>query len=404
MYPFSSRLTSCAGLISHSLRQEPEQDDDVLLHFGFFEFTTGTPHHLSPTHIVSLPPYKGESPWDTSVEIIGDHILVLWNWSSSKPTLHLVSWKTGTVTSVSGPSRSYFIGDSVGCSKLCTILDVGSPSRDWIPKLFVINDSLIALSNPATNGLDIYKLDLVPPDPQIQKLCSLEFPQLIPNAWDNLFKVNWERIQNSKCRRRSGSSRRRHATFYSSTVGTIGLHLVYYPVSGMKSSNYAMTINVAKLLSAIPTDERSVPWEDWGPSSTHLFEISRTTPIPAGPFWITHLSPLTVRDYDLQHIRYTQSIAEGTPPSYSHQFVDTSTETHNEYLEASKVESHLRYRDVMANHLDFGRFKSVLADREWIVGVTNTVSRFCINPLGRFHWSLIMYNSRKGRVLLPSIM
>ena len=265
-------------------------------------------------------------------------------------------------------------------------------------ELIVINDSLIALLDPDTNGLDIYKLDVVSPEPQLQKLCSLEFPQLIPNAWVNLFEVDWERIPTSKCCRRSESSQRCHVTFYSSTVGTIGLHLGYFLLRWRKTSHYAMIINVAKLLSAIPTDVRSVPWEDWGPSSTHIFERSgTTTPISAGPFWITHLSPLTVRDYDLLRIRYAQTTAEGTPSSYSHQLVDTSTETHNEYLETSKVETHLRYRDVVANHLDFGRFKGVVADREWIVGITNTVSWFCLNTLRPSHWSLTRLCKMTGR-------
>jgi len=273
-----------------------------------------------------------------------------------------------------------------------------------MPELIIINDSLIALFYPEKNGLDIYKLDLTPHNPQLQKLCSLDLPRLAPNAYVDV-KVDWEWIPTSKCRRRSGSSGRRHVTFYSSTVGTIGLHLVYSPFQWVNGPHYAMIIDVAKLLSAIPTDVRCVPWADWGPSSTHVFEIySTTTLIPAGPFWITQLSPLVVRDYDVLRIRYTQSTTEDTPSSYSHQLVDTSSETYNEFLEAHKVETHLPYRDIVANHLDFGRFKSVLADREWIVGITNTVSRFYVNSLGPFDWSLIMHNDRKGGVLLPCIM
>jgi hypothetical protein len=135
-----------------------------------------------------------------------------------------------------------------------------------------------------------------------------------------------------------------------------------------------MIIDVAKLLSVIPTDVRSIPWMDWGPSSAHLFEIHGTMmPIPAGPFWITHPSPLIVRDYSVLRLRYTQSTAGDAPSSYSHQLVNTPTETYKKYLEAYTIETHLPYRDIVANHLDFGCFKSVIADREWIVGITNTV-------------------------------
>ena len=267
---------------------------------------------------------------------------------------------------------------------------MGPRAGDWPLEPIVINDSLIALFNPQTKGLGIYKLDLVSPDPQLQKLCSLEQPQLTPDAYLDVSRVDWERIPTSKCCRQSGSSRRRPVTFYSSTVGTIRLLLEYYYLSDRPWANrpkYAMIINVAKLLSAIPTDVRSVPWEDWGPSSAHIFETYRTTtmPMPAGPFWITHLSPLVVRDYGLLRIQYTPSTAEDTPSPNSHQLVDTSSETYIKDLKASKVETHLRYRDIVANQLDFGRFKSVLADREWIVGITNTVSRFCVNTHGRFH-------------------
>lgn len=69
----------------------------------------------------------------------------------------------------------------------------------------------------------------------------------------------------------------------------------------------------------------------------------------------------------------------------------------------SKVETHLPYRDIVANHLDFGRFESILADREWIVGMTNTVSQFYVNTLGPFDWSLIMHNRRMRGVLFPCI-
>ena len=273
-----------------------------------------------------------------------------------------------------------------------------------MPELLVINDSLIALFNPVKNSLDIYKLDLAPHDPQLQKLCSLDLPRLTPRAFVDV-KVDWEWIPTSKCRRRSGSSGRRHVTFYSSTVATIRLHLMYHPPYWRNKSNFAaVMIDVAKLLSAIPTDVRCVPWADWGPSSTHVFEIySSTMPIPAGPFWITQLSPLVVRDYNVLRIRYTQSITEDTPSSYSHQLVDTSSETYNECLEAHKVETHLPYRDIVANHLDFGRFEGILADREWIVGMTNTVSWFYANTLGPFDWSLIMHNRRMRGVLFPCI-
>ena len=322
---------------------------------------------------MSLPPFSGDYPYNISVKVIGDHILVLSDWTSCEP-FHLVSWKTGTVTPVSGPSGSGFIRDSVGCSKICVLqIDAGLAWRHWKLELIVINDSLIALFDPQTNSLEIYKLDIVYPDPQLKKLCSLDLPPLTRNARIHP-SVGWEWIPTSKGRGWSGSSRRRHASFYSSTVGTIGLHLQYYLSECWDRFDCAMIIDVTKLLSAIPTEVRSVPWVDWGPSSTHIFGTHGTMmPIPAGPFWITHRSPLVIRDYSALRIRYTQSTAGDVPSSYSHQLINKPTETYNEYLEKYKTSPHLPYRDIVANHLNFAHFKSVIADREWIVGITSTV-------------------------------
>jgi len=57
----------------------------------------------------------------------------------------------------------------------------------------------------------------------------------------------------------------------------------------------------------------------------------------------------------------------------------------------------------VANQLEFSHFKSILADREWIVGMTNKVSRFYVNTLGPFDWSLITHNRRMRGVLFPCI-
>ena len=82
-----------------------ETDHAVLVQLAFFEFSTGAPHPLSTTHIASLPPISGSYGASVHAEVMGDHVLIsIWNYSS-EAVLYLVSWKTGTVTLVSGFSK-----------------------------------------------------------------------------------------------------------------------------------------------------------------------------------------------------------------------------------------------------------------------------------------------------------
>jgi len=74
---------------------------------AFFEFTTGAPRPLSSKYAVSLPLSKEFDYADEYIEVLGDHILVvLSNFGPLKSVIYLVSWKTGTVTCVSGLSES----------------------------------------------------------------------------------------------------------------------------------------------------------------------------------------------------------------------------------------------------------------------------------------------------------
>jgi hypothetical protein len=97
--------------MSHSNQQVGGDTDEVRdrqVQLGFYEFTSGAPHPLSSTYTVSLPPF----PWfyvNVSIEVLGDHILVvLWcaQWGA---VFYLVSWKTGSMTLVSSLSISYII-------------------------------------------------------------------------------------------------------------------------------------------------------------------------------------------------------------------------------------------------------------------------------------------------------
>ena len=77
---------------------------------AFVEFTSGTPHPLSPTHTVPLPPFPTHGDVFIEPKFLGDdgdYILV----SARKPiyviVLYLVEWKTGIVTFVSGHSKLF---------------------------------------------------------------------------------------------------------------------------------------------------------------------------------------------------------------------------------------------------------------------------------------------------------
>jgi hypothetical protein len=56
--------------------------------------------------------------------------------------------------------------------------------------------------------------------------------------------------------------------------------------------------------------------------------------------------------------------------------VSSSTEVFGDHWEAGSVETHLPYRDVVANDLNFSQFSWIMADREWIVGMMALVRPF----------------------------
>jgi len=78
---------------------------------AFIEFTTGTPHPLSPIHIVPLPPCTATDDVFIGTKFLGDDgdYILASAWKSSYRDvidLYLVAWKTGTVTFV-GYRRSF---------------------------------------------------------------------------------------------------------------------------------------------------------------------------------------------------------------------------------------------------------------------------------------------------------
>jgi hypothetical protein len=88
-------------------------------------------------------------------KVLVDHILVLVRNLGAKSVLYLVSWKTGTVTLVSGLVQSCVVPNLGKTLKLRELPD--KSTKVWIGRLtaVVINSSLIALIRDRENSLEI---------------------------------------------------------------------------------------------------------------------------------------------------------------------------------------------------------------------------------------------------------
>ena len=270
-------------------------------------------------------------------------------------------------------------------------------------KALVINNHLIAIMNDGKNSLDIYRLKIDLPDPHLKTVCSFELPPLTrgSNVCSRAASKEW--VPTSKDYARYRSSRGYHSPFYSSTIRTLGLLLDYFTnsVGYQPPQKCTMVIDIAALISAIPTEERTVPWLDWGPSCAHIGEASWR--MPAGPFWITDISPLVVRQFDVPRTWYAQSTTvDASTSSQTGPPVFSSTEVSGSFWKAGKVKTNLPYRDVsMASPKDFLDYYGLTTvDREWSVWVLPTVCWFC----AYLNQSLIIRGDRVREHLSPCIM
>ena len=230
------------------------------------------------------------------------------------------------------------------------------------------------------NNLEVCKLEFASPGWGLQTVCFLELPPLASDSSIALHAAYTEWVPTSKDYARSRTARGYHVPFYSSTVHTIGLLLGYYKKSeeSQHPRRYAsaMVISVPRLLSAIQTDVRNVPWADWGPSSTHVFETKWSRPL--GPLWIAELSPeapLVVRRYNIRRTRCAQSMTGDASSLQTPAPVITSTEVFGDHRETDQVETHLPYRDVGTRQVDFRHFVHTTADREWVIGIAEASVR-----------------------------
>ena len=348
---------------------EHDTDYTVLVQLEFFEFSTGAPHPLSTTHSLPLPPLSEFPNASVHAEVLGDHVLIsVWNYSG-KAAVYLVSWKTGTVTLVSGFSKFCSVLNSQKSLKLRRLTESPTKFHSKFPFTVSINSSLVLLMEGCENRLEICKLEL-DPSPRLQTLCFLELPPLASGALHLFFDAYTEWVPTSISYPRTRSSRGYHLPFYSSAIGTIAL-LFQYQSQLESPPSYALIISAAGLVSAIPTDVRNVPWEDWGPSNTHFFKTPIAQLRSLGPFWIINRRELVVRQYDLRRTRCAQLIAGDKSSLQSRPPIVNSAN-----IFQYDIETHLPYRDVTIKNKDLYGSTYIVADREWVVGVTFPVRGF----------------------------
>jgi hypothetical protein len=237
---------------------------------------------------------------------------------------------------------------------------------DFETRALVICNNLIAITNDRKNSLEICRLEIEPPGPHLKTVCHFEFPPLTSDSHVLSHGASKEWVPTSKDYARYRSSRGYNSPFYSSTIRTLGLHFEYefnHPGGYRSSLRCTMVISVTALLPVIPADVRIVPWVDWGPSCTHVFEGGWLT--SAGPFWASPSSPLVVRQFDVLGTWHTQSTtvdasSQAGPPIIS------STEVSCDCWKASKVKTNLPYRDVSIAYCEeFHDYGWMMADREW---------------------------------------
>jgi len=364
--------------VSHSNEHDP--DYTLLVQLEFFEFSTGSPHLLSTTHTLPLPPLSEFPNASVHAEVLGDNVLIsVWDYSC-KAAVYLVSWKTGTVTLVSDFSKPCFVLNSQKSLKLRRLTESSTTLHSKFPFTVSINSSLVSLMEDDENRLEICQLEL-DPSPRLQTLCFLELPPLTSGAIHLVSGAYTEWVSTSISYTRTRSSRGYHLPFYSSAIGTIALYFLYdrpyleFPAS----ESYALVISAAGLVSAIPSDVRNVPWEDWGPSNTHFFRMPTAQLRSVGPFWNIDGRELVVRQYDLRRTRCTQSMA-GDKSSLQSRTPIVASEKIFQY----DIETHLPYRDVTITNKDLYGSTYIVADREWVVGVTFPVRGFLVHIVGIF--------------------
>ena len=246
------------------------------------------------------------------------------------------------------------------------------------------DNSLIALIKSATNSIEICKLQCGSAHPTLHTLCFLRLPIFKFTNPISVTVSGMEWTPTLKPRDLTGShtsSRKRLFPFRSYKAGTIGLTF------GLRTTDkgvtqYSMFVSVEALLSATRSGVRHVHWNDWGPAGTRILPLGKSIPpTSAGPFWITNYAPLVVRDYSSIRALYIKEKRKSSSSILPYPSLGSpSTKLLGEHWAGGEVKTHLPFRKFVASDIFFKRVLQVVADREWVVVISQTVL-FSILPL-----------------------
>ncbi len=247
------------------------------------------------------------------------------------------------------------------------------------------------LMRKSTNSLEIHKLQVASSKPRLEAICTLGLPPLKPDACICMSTIYKEWIATSDLDRHTGSQiRQRRLPFRSSRNNSVALFLGYGKTSlestgANQLSIHIMVVSVAAILSVAHSGVRKSSWENWGPLATRIIPFKHNTLLaPVGPFWITSLSPLTVRDYDplramhvLPEIEDTSSPSTSTLPS---PMFDRSKAVCKYWL-SGYAKTRLPYRKFMSRDINISQLTLFIGDREWLIAIRETVRGFCTSTL-----------------------
>ena len=240
------------------------------------------------------------------------------------------------------------------------------------------DNSLIALIKSATKSIEICKLQFGSAHPTLHTLCFLRLPifKFTNPISVTVSSMEWTPTLKSQARTEfQTSSRRRPFPFRSYKTSTIGLTFGFR-TRDEDFSQYSMFVSVEALLSAARSGVRHVPWDDWGPAGTRILPLGQSSPpTSAGPLWMIDHAPLVVHDYSSLRARYMikrKRKSSSSIPSYP-SLGPPSTKLLGEHWAGGEIETNLPFCKFVASDISFEHVLQVVADREWVVVISQRV-------------------------------
>lgn len=223
----------------------------------------------------------------------------------------------------------------------------------------LLNTELLGLLNLQTNTLDIHRI----PEGSscvLQRVgqLSLPFSPVIPFCSATFRHAR-------ACQ--PSYSRPRYLPFYLSPDACLVGLTVIAPAKDGTMAFYWFGIR-PDYLSSIPekrSSDRPTPWETWSLRTAGCFEIEHplAAPIPAGARWLMDSQSLIVREFGLSRSKKIITKNNGG--------VDDDVARHKTPQEVFASQPQLPYCDVKARMGE--KYRSVIADYEWVVGMSDRV-------------------------------